>query len=321
MDNKIIALGIAIALFVGIGTGYSLSPNLSSNLEIQEYEKSIRSLENDKLELKAVLASTESENTELRETLSNAKILFEEFENQLEQFQTGFGPPDYDSGWNLIDTGEELTLRHGLATTDDLFVYMIGRYFDGLTNQLYYGLCYWGQFEVGCGWAIDDTNIHVYRGEVDSHWDEVRVYIWRIPQGPIGESDSSFSSAPDVKYVEIILSGEQTYDYSRIIDLYGYKDVAITWDNSMENGYLSLWWNARESDGDYLRVGPVFGFDFEGGPYWEDDETGLWRWCRGSDSVKVGGKYLEISIPDYQPFRSPDYTESDTVRIIIYATK
>ena len=39
MDNKIIALGIAIALFVGIGTGYSLSPNLSSNLEIQEYEK------------------------------------------------------------------------------------------------------------------------------------------------------------------------------------------------------------------------------------------------------------------------------------------
>ena len=254
--------------------------------------------------------------------LSNAKVLFESIETELTGLESGFGPPDYDSGWNPIDTGEELTLPHGLDTTDGLFVYMIGRYFDGFTNQLFYGLCYWGQLEVGCGWAIDDTNVHIYRGEVDSHWDEIRVYIWRIPQGPAGITDSSNGSAlPNVKCIEIVLHGEETYNYTRIIDLYGYKDVAITWDNNMEDGYILFWWDIKEPNGDYIHAGSLFGIDSIGGYYWQDDDTGLWRWKTGSDSVKVGGKYLEVSIPEFQPRRYSDYEQSDIVHIIIYATK
>jgi hypothetical protein len=312
MDSKTILAGIIIALVVGAGAGYTLSPKPSSNLELGEYEKTLRSLENDKLELQNFLANAESENTELRNILNDAQTVFESLETKLNNFEAGFGSPDYDSGWNSIEAGEELTLPHGLTTTDDLFVYMIGRYFDGLTNQLYYGLCYWGQYEVGCGWTIDETNIYVIRGEVDVHWDEVRVYIWRINSGSSGVVDSS--GVADVKYIEIVLNGEETWDYKEVIDLYGYKDVTITWLNNMEERVLTFWWNIKESDGSYLRVGGAFLVDYVDGPYYGEDEWS--QFPHGSKSVKVGGRYLEIAT-----FPSDDYEESDQVYIIIYATK
>ena len=322
MDIRIIVVGIAIALVVGAGAGYTLSPNISSNQELGEYQKNIRTLENDKLELQTVLASTENENTELQKMLSNAKSLFESIETELTGIETGFGAPNYDSGWVPIDIGEKISLPHGLGTDENLFVYMIGRYYEGLTNQLYYGLCYWGQLVVGAGWTLDDTCVYVERGEADFDWDEVRVYIWRIPQGPTGGMDSSDDSAlPDVKCIEIVLSGEETYNYTRIIDLSGYKDVAITWTNYINRGQLLFWWDIREPNGAYIHVGPVFGVDYQEGYNFKNDELGLWRWSVGSDSVKVGGKYFEISIPEHQTWRISDYEESDTVIIIIYATK
>lgn len=231
----------------------------------------------------------------------------------------GFGLPDYDSGWTSIGAGDIEYFDHGLETKDDLFVYVIGRYSEDEFNQYFYGFSYEGENQYGSSWSVDDTTVYVQRGTEDEDWEEVRIYIWRILQGSAGLPESANdTSIPDIKYEEIILSGEDTFNYSKIIDLEGYKDVTISWINEMEKGQLVFWWNIQKSNGTYFRVVPAFTVDYSGGPLYEIDD--LARLYIGSESFRVRGKYLEIStyhstVDDYE------WESYDEVHIIIYATK
>ena len=207
MDTKIIVVGIVLALIVGTGAGYTLSLDSTSSPElesqIEEHQSSIITLENEKsdlqasltsamntnTELQSTLISAENENTGLQNILAEAKVLFESVESHLSVIQGGFGSPDYDSGWITIDPGETKSMEHGLGTDEDLFVYVIGRYREGQTNQLYYGLGYLGDTEIGNGWTMDDTFISITRGVADVHWDETRVYIWKMSQELAGTQE------------------------------------------------------------------------------------------------------------------------------------
>ena len=227
--------------------------------------------------------------------------------------------PDYDSGWTPIGAGDLEFFDHGLGTKDDLFVYVIGRYSESEFNQYNYGFSYVGENQYGSSWSVDDTTVYVERGMDDEDWEEARIYIWRIPQGSAGlPGAAGDSSITEIKYEEIILSGEDTFDYSQIIDLGGYSDVTISWLNEMENGQLVFWWNIKKSNGTYLRVGPAFSVDYSGGSLYEIDD--LVRLYMGTESFKVGSKYLEIST--YHSVGNFDELESsDEVHISIYATK
>ena len=185
MDVKLILIGIVIALLVGTGIGYTIKPNEPSNQE--EYENNLTLLKNTNLELQnknvelqTVLASTELEKIELQETLKTNIELFETIEEKLDMFESGFGSPVFDSGWTAIDPGETISMEHELGTVENSFVYVIGRYYEGQINQLYYGLGYLSGVEIGNGWTMDDTHISVTRGVADVHWIEIRVYIWKI---------------------------------------------------------------------------------------------------------------------------------------------
>ena len=263
METRYIAIGIALALLIGAGTGYTLSPKTITNPELENQletqQTTIKTLENNNQELQTVLASTETQNTELQETIKNARVVFEAIEKELQMFESGFGAPEFDSGWQNIDPGESVSIAHGLNTKDDLFVYMIGRNNEETTNQLYYGLSYLLELEAGTGWTLDDTNVHVHRGGIDVHWEEVRVYIWRISQGSSGSTVTDSSQIPDVKYVEIVLNGkEEVEDYSRIIDLYGYKDVTLSWNNKMYDGYIRFEWVIKQPDNTFTPAGSYF---------------------------------------------------------------
>jgi hypothetical protein len=330
MDTKILVVGIVFALVVGAGAGYLLAPESVSSPElegqIEEYQSNIRTLENEKSDLQTSLSNTmstntalqasvtslESENTELRDILKNATALFESIEEKLDMFESGFGSPIFDSGWLTIDPGETKAIEHGLGTTEDLFVYVIGRYYEGQTNQLYYGLGFLDDVEIGNGWTMDDTFISITRGVADVHWDETRVNIWRIPQGQAGQTSSTeTSSVMDVKYVEINLSAEDIDgNYERIIDLDGYKEITISWYLLSDVFKLSFDWVIKEN-GDYLPVGLLFVAE----PLaLADVETSSHRFWTGSDSFKIGSKYLRIKTYGA-------WEKSDILRIVIIATK
>jgi hypothetical protein len=207
MDTKIIVVGIVLALIVGTGAGYTLSLDSTSSPElesqIEEHQSSIRTLENDNSDLQAsltsamntntelqtTLISTESENNDLHNILNDIQTYVDSVETQITTVQGGLGSPDYDSGWITIDPGETKSMEHGLGTDEDLFVYVIGRYREGQTNQLYYGLGYLGDVEIGNGWTMDDTFISITRGVADVHWDETRVYIWKMSQELAGTQE------------------------------------------------------------------------------------------------------------------------------------
>ena len=346
MNTKILVVGIIVALFVGVGAGYTLAPESvsSSELEdqIEEYQSNIRTLEKEKSDLQTSLSNTkstntelhtavtslesaktelqtavtnlESENTELRDILANATVLFESIEEKLDMLESGFGSPIFDSEWITIDPGETISIEHGLGTDEDLFVYVIGRYYEGQTNQLYYGLGYLEDVEIGNGWTMDDTFISITRGVADVHWDEIRVYIWRIPQEQADLTPSTETpSTPDVKYVEINLSAEELDGtYERFIDLDGYKEITITWTNWSDESRLSFWWFIREN-GNYLRVGHLFTAE----PLTWDFDTRVpdqYRFYTGSDTFNVGSKYLKIET-------SREMKTLDILRIVIIAKK
>jgi hypothetical protein len=207
MDTKIIVVGIVLALIVGTGAGYTLSLDSTSSPElesqIEEHQSSIRTLENEKSDLQAsltsamntntelqtTLISTEGDNNDLHNILNDIQTYVDSVENQITTVQGGLGSPDYDSGWIRIDPGETKSLEHGLGTDEDLFVYVIGRYREGQTNQLYYGLGYLGDVEIGNGWTLDDTFISITRGVADVHWDETRVYTWKMSQELAGTQE------------------------------------------------------------------------------------------------------------------------------------
>lgn len=328
MDTKTVIAGIVLSLLVGTGTGYILSPDSTSNPElfsqIEEHQNSIRTLENDNTDLQAsltsamntntelqtTLISTEGDNNDLHNILNDIQTYVDSVETQITTVQGGLGSPDYDSGWIRIDPGETKSMEHGLGTDEDLFVYVIGRYREGQTNQLYYGLGYHGDVEIGNGWTMDDTFISITRGVADVHWDETHVYIWRIPQGPAGPTiPTGGDSIPDAKYIPILLKEEETVDISgivtRIVDLEGYKEVYISCYNYLKNGAVLFTWVIEDGD-EFVPVREILSV-------YSDDEYsgGLYR---------VQGKYLEILVGSAALFEGgPQAYEQ--VRILLYATK
>ena len=261
---------------------------------------------------KSQIASLRDENMVLQS-------LVEQLIGTYDQSASGFGSPDYDSGWTPIGAGDLEFFEHGLGTKDDLFVYVIGRYSESEFNQYNYGFSYEGENQYGSSWSVDDTTVYVQRGMDDEDCEEVRIYIWRIQQGSSGLSEPvDGSSLPEIKYEEIILRGEDTFNYTKKIDLEGYKDVTISWLNEMEKGQLVFWWKIKQSNGTYFRIAPAFSVDYSGGSLYEIND--LVRLYMGTESFKVGSKYLEIST--YHSVGNFDELESsDEVHISIYATK
>ncbi len=332
MDTKILVVGIVVALFVGAGAGYTLAPESVSSPElesqIEEYQSNIRTLENDKsdlqtslsnamstnTELQSTLTSAINENTDLQNILSEAKNLFESVESQLSFFYSGFGPPDYDSGWTPIEPSALKNFSHGLGTKDDLFVYVIGRCSERGFNQYHYGFSYQDGNEYGCKWWVDDTTVYVERGKNDENYNDVRIYIWRIPQEPTEPIvPSNGDSIPETKYIPILLEGEETADISGIVDkiinLEGYKEVYISCYNYLKNGVVLFTWVIEDGES-YRDVREILSV------YTDDDVFaeyfgGLYR---------IQGKYLRVTVA------SAAYVEGgpqayEEVRILLYATK
>jgi len=97
---------------------------------------------------------------------------------------TKLGKPDYDSGWLSIPAGQSRTLPHALNTTNVL-VYMIGYDDTGYyVHQLAYGGDATGTGNVyGAWWCkLTETSIEIYRLGQDVRWQQIRVFIWKIPQ-------------------------------------------------------------------------------------------------------------------------------------------
>jgi hypothetical protein len=97
---------------------------------------------------------------------------------------TGFGLPDYDSGWISLG-GEFNNIVHNLGTKH-LFVYVVGRDSAGNVHHIQYGgaICDIYGTKRGAWWSLgSDNTINVYKELGDnSMWDTCRVLIWRIPQ-------------------------------------------------------------------------------------------------------------------------------------------
>jgi hypothetical protein len=330
MDTRTIAISIVLALIIGGGAGYyvsSGSASLKLENQLEEYRSSIKTIENENSELKTTLTSALSTNTELQTTLTSAtnentnlqnilaeaKTLFESVESQLNVFHTGFGTPDYDSEWTPIEPNDLKNFSHGLGTKDDLFVYVIGRCSEIGFNQYHYGFSYKDGNEYGCKWWVDDTNVYVERGENDENWNDVRIYIWRIPQGPTEPTiPTSVDSIPDTKFIPIFLRAENTLDLERgtkqiIVDLEGYKEVSISWSNQMISGALALGWALKDDLSNYHSFNFLY---VDSG----DDSA------HGSQLYRVQSKYLEILIGNSNMYNPYEY-RNDEVWIIIYATK
>jgi len=94
--------------------------------------------------------------------------------------------PEYDSGWVSAGTGS--TIIPHLLGTQELFVYILGRY-DSLTHQVRFGTDkfeFEGDFkEWGMSWqTIDDDTLNIYVQLDEYAWEEVRVLIWKLPPPP-----------------------------------------------------------------------------------------------------------------------------------------
>ncbi len=106
----------------------------------------------------------------------------EVLENQ--SLPLGFmGPPAYDSGWMAVSPGGVIC-EHNLGT-NELFVYMVGRWVNSDLHQMLYGgfaYYYDGEwYNDGASWWAQSINqILVHRAPDDIRWEEIRVYIWVI---------------------------------------------------------------------------------------------------------------------------------------------
>jgi len=86
----------------------------------------------------------------------------------------GFGNPDYDSGWVHLALNDYTDFRHNLGQEDNLFVYIIGRYY----YEGYYWYC---QDTYYITWITLDANtLTVFRLEEDTFYEQARVFIWKI---------------------------------------------------------------------------------------------------------------------------------------------
>jgi hypothetical protein len=91
--------------------------------------------------------------------------------------------PAFDSGWTYIEQDQTKIFDHGLNTTE-VFVYMIGK-----TNQsaspYIHQIDYGGEINfgyiTGVQWYdLTTMSIRVHRGILDTNWDQVRIYMWKI---------------------------------------------------------------------------------------------------------------------------------------------
>jgi hypothetical protein len=93
--------------------------------------------------------------------------------------------PAFDSGWTYIAQDAEQIFTHNLSTTN-VFVYMIGKTNESASpyiHQIDYGgeLNYGSQY--GVQWYdLTETTIRVHRRRDDTNWDQVRIYMWKIPE-------------------------------------------------------------------------------------------------------------------------------------------
>ena len=90
-----------------------------------------------------------------------------------------FPRPNYDSGFSAIAPGDNAVFTHNLGgNTDDYVVDLIcqsafGPFDWGLDQDAF------GNVEMGAGWyALDSSEVSVWRGYSDFWCDEVRVRIW-----------------------------------------------------------------------------------------------------------------------------------------------
>jgi len=102
----------------------------------------------------------------------------------------GFGSPDYDSGWIVINPGTNVNLTHNLGT-GNLLVYLNGRYKSNLEDMRWiYHQTNFGTniffldeewVQRGAQWRSDENSILVFREYTDEYWEQFRVIIWKIP--------------------------------------------------------------------------------------------------------------------------------------------
>jgi hypothetical protein len=101
----------------------------------------------------------------------------------------GFGVPDYDSGWMIINPGTNVNLTHNLGT-DELLVYLYGRFRSTLADtrwiyhQTNFGTNIFGLgdewVQRGAKWSSDENWVVVFREYTDESWEQFRVIIWKI---------------------------------------------------------------------------------------------------------------------------------------------
>lgn len=90
--------------------------------------------------------------------------------------------PDYNSGWEPINPGQQLILNHNLQTASVL-VYMFGYNTAGsyYIHQIKEGGDSDWPNEYGVRWQeLTTTTITVYRGAQDPDWNYVCVWMWKI---------------------------------------------------------------------------------------------------------------------------------------------
>jgi hypothetical protein len=102
----------------------------------------------------------------------------------------GFGAPDYDSGWIVINPGTNVNVTHNLGT-ENLIVYLNGRYKSNLEDVTWiYHQTNFGTniflvneewVQRGAQWRSDENSILVFREYTDEYWEQFRVIIWKIP--------------------------------------------------------------------------------------------------------------------------------------------
>jgi hypothetical protein len=86
----------------------------------------------------------------------------------------GFGDPDYDSDWIHLSAGDYTDFKHNLGQEDDLFVYIIGRYY----YEGYYWYC---QDPYAILWiTLDENTLTVFRLKEDSYYEQARVFVWKL---------------------------------------------------------------------------------------------------------------------------------------------
>lgn len=102
------------------------------------------------------------------------------------QGSSGFGEPDFDSGWTSIKKGQTINWGHKYGS--NILVYVLGRV-DGaadkiaMIHQTHLGMEIYDTTKTGLIWYIIDgkDEITVSRSPIDEKWDQARVMIWEIP--------------------------------------------------------------------------------------------------------------------------------------------